>query len=330
MPKLIVWFVDNPVAANLLMFILIASGLLALNDVRKEEFPNVEAPVVMVTVPYLGAAPAEVETGVCTRIEESIDGIENIVKVKTTAAEGQCSVAVELEMDADKAKALDDIKAQVNAISTFPANTERPIVSQVTMRSLVAQIAVHGDTDERSLKNITESIRKDLLELPEVSLVETLYMRADEISVEISEATLRRHQLTLDQVAHAIRSSSIDIPGGSVKADAGEIRLRGTGQRYSGEELENVVVAREPGGGRLLLRDIATIVDGFEDIDQYGEFNGEQAMMIQISRIGSDDAIEISEAVVPTLRVKNESCPRASTSRCGATRPMSLSADLEP
>ena len=193
----------------------------------------------------------------------------------------------------------------------------------------MAQIAVHGDTDERSLKNITESIRKDLLELPEVSLVETLYMRADEISVEISEATLRRHQLTLDQVAHAIRSSSIDIPGGSVKAD-GEIRLRGTGQRYSGEELENVVVAREPGGGRLLLRDIATIVDGFEDVDQYGEFNGEQAMMIQISRIGSDDAIEISEAVVAYVESKERELPRASTSRCGATRPMSLSGDLEP
>ena len=309
MPKLIAWFVDNPVAANLLMFILIASGLLALNDVRKEEFPNIEAPVVMVTVPYLGAAPAEVETGVCTRIEESIDGVENIVKVKTTAAEGQCNVAVELEMDADKAKALDDIKAQVNAISTFPANTERPIVSQVTMRSLVTQLAVHGETDERSLKNITESIRKDLLELPEVSLIETLYMRADEISVEVSEATLRRHQLTLDQVAQAIRSSSIDIPGGSVKADAGEIRLRGTGQRYTGQELENVVVAREPGGSRLLLRDIATIVDGFEDVDQYGEFNGEQAMMIQIFRIGSDDAIEISEAVLAYAERKERELP---------------------
>ncbi len=309
MPKLIAWFVDNPVAANLLMSILIASGLLALNDLRKEEFPNVDAPVVMVTVPYLGAAPAEVETGVCARIEESIDGIENIVKVKTTASEGQCSVAVELEMDADKAKALDDIKAQINAISTFPANTEPPIVSQVTMRSLVAQIAVHGDTDERSLKNITESIRKDLLELSEVSLVETLYMRADEISVEISEATLRRHQLTLEQVAHAIYSSSMDIPGGSVKADAGEIRLRSTGQRYTGEELENVVVAYEPGGGRLLLRDIATIVDGFENVDQYGEFNGEQAMMIQISRIGNDDAIEISEAVVAYIESKERELP---------------------
>lgn len=309
MPKLIAWFVDNPVAANLLMFILIASGLLALQDVRKEEFPNIEAPVVTVMVPYLGAAPAEVETGVCTRIEESIDGIENIVKVKTTAAEGACNVMVELEINADRAKALDDIKAQVNAITTFPANTERPIVSQVTMRSLVTQVAVHGETDERSLKNITESIRADLLELPEVSLVETLYLRPDEISVEVSEATLRRHQLTLAQVAQAIRSASVDIPGGSVKADAGEIRLRSTGQRYSGRALENIVIASEPGGTRLLLKDIATIVDGFEELDQYGEFNGEQAMMIQIFRIGSDDAIEISDAVLAYVAAKERSLP---------------------
>ena len=309
MPKLIAWFVDNPIAANLLMFILIASGLLALKDVRKEEFPNVEAPVVTVTVPYLGAAPAEVETGVCVRIEESVDGIENIVKVKTTAAEGRCSVAIELDMDADKAKALDDIKAQVNAISTFPSNTERPIVSQVTMRSMVTQIAVHGDTDERSLKNITESIRADLLELPEVSLIETLYERADEISVEISEEMLRRHQLTLAQVAQAIRSSSVDIPGGSVKAEAGEIRLRSTGQRYSGQELEDIVVARESGGARLLLRDIAHIVDGFEDVDQYAEFNGEQAMMIQIFRIGSDDTIKISDAVMSYVAMKEKELP---------------------
>ena len=309
MPKLIAWFVDNPIAANLLMFILIASGLLALQDVRKEEFPNVEAPVVTVMVPYLGAAPAEVETGVCTRIEESIDGIENILKVKTTAAEGACSVAIELDMKADKAKALDDIKAQVNAISTFPANTERPIVSQVTMRSMVAQIAVHGDTDEHSLKNITQSIRTDLLELPEVSLVETLYMRPDEISVEVSEATLRRHQLTLAHIAQAIRSSSVDIPGGSVKADAGEIRLRSTGQRYRGEDLENIVVAREASGARLLLKDIAHIVDGFEELDQYGEFNGEQAMMIQIFRIGSDDTIKISEAVIDYVAAKERELP---------------------
>ncbi|MAV74111.1 MAG: cobalt-zinc-cadmium resistance protein [Halieaceae bacterium] len=309
MPKLIAWFVDNPVAANLLMFFLIMSGLLALKDVRKEEFPNIETPVVTVTVPYLGAAPAEVESGVCSRVEESIDGIEGIEKIRSTSAEGRCSVFIELGFETDRAKALDDINAKVNSISTFPANTERPIVSQITMQSLVTQLALHGDTDEKSLKYLTESIRADLLELPEVSLVETLYVRADEISVEISEEALRRHQLTMAQVANAIRQTSVDIPGGTVKSSAGEIRLRSTGQRYSGEELKNIVVYSNPDGSRLLLKDIATVVDGFENVDRYAEFNGEQTMLIQIWRVGSDDTLEISDAVLNYVDTRERELP---------------------
>ena len=310
MPKLIAWFVDNPVAANLLMFFLIMSGLLALKDVRKEEFPNIETPVVTVMVPYLGAAPAEVESGVCSRVEESIDGIEGIEKMRSTHQPRDAAVSLSSwALKPTRAKALDDIKAQVNSISTFPANTERPIVSQITMQSLVTQLALHGDTDEKSLKYLTESIRADLLELPEVSLVETLYVRADEISVEISEEALRRHQLTMAQVANAIRQASIDIPGGTVKSSAGEIRLRSTGQRYSGEELENIVVYSNPDGSRLLLKDIATIVDGFENIDRYAEFNGEQTMLIQIWRVGSDDTLEISDAVLDYVDIRERELP---------------------
>ncbi|NDH39895.1 MAG: efflux RND transporter permease subunit [Gammaproteobacteria bacterium] len=309
MPKLITWFVDNPVAANLLMFILVASGLLSLKDVRKEEFPNIETPIVTVTVPYRGAAPAEVESGVCTRVEESISGIEGIQKIRTTAAEGRCSVMVEVDRDADLSKALDDVKAQVNAISTFPANTERPVVSQITMQSLVIQLAVHGQTDEKSLKFLVEDIRRDLLELPAVSLVETTYLRPDEISVEVSEATLRRHGLTIASVADAIRRTSIDIPGGTIRAEGGEIRLRSTGQRYSGDELLDVVVMSHPDGSRLILSDIATVVDGFEEVDQYAELNGEPAMLIQIWRVGNDNALEISRTVLDYVASKEQSLP---------------------
>ena len=309
MPKLITWFVDNPVAANLLMFILVAAGLLALKDVRKEEFPNIETPIVTVTVPYRGAAPAEVESGVCTRVEESISGIEGIQKIRTTAAEGRCTVMVEVDRDADLSKALDDVKAQVNAISTFPANTERPVVSQITMQSLVIQLALHGQTDERSLKFLTDDIRRDLLELPEVSLVQTTYLRPDEISVEVSESVLRRHGLTIALVAEAIRRTSIDIPGGTIRAEGGEIRLRSTGQRYSGEELRNVVVMSHPDGSRLKLSDIANIIDGFEEIDQYAELNGDPAMLIQIWRVGNDNALKISSSVLDYVATRERSLP---------------------
>ena len=167
MPKLIAWFVDNPIAANLLMFILIASGLLALQDVRKEEFPNVEAPVVTVMVPYLGAAPAEVETGVCTRIEESIDGIENILKVKTTAAEGACSVAIELDMKADKAKALASmnrvLKPGGRLLVLEFSKPVSPLLSKIYDTYSFSALPAMGKiitNDSDSYRYLAESIRK--------------------------------------------------------------------------------------------------------------------------------------------------------------------------
>ena len=154
MPKLIAWFVDNPVAANLLMFFLIMSGLLALKDVRKEEFPNIETPVVTVTVPYLGAAPAEVESGVCSRVEESIDGIEGIEKIRSTSAEGRCSVFIELGFETDRAKALDDINAKVNSISTFPREYRAPY-------RLSNHHAVTGDAISSAWRH-----RREITEIP--------------------------------------------------------------------------------------------------------------------------------------------------------------------
>ena len=179
------------------MFSLVVGGLLGLIEVRKEEFPNIDVPTITVSVPYLGAAPSEVETGVCIRIEEAVQGIEGIEKIKTQAAENRCVVALELTNASYQDRALDDVKAQVNAISTFPVNTERPVVALVSLRSVVMYIAVSGETDERSLKNLTESLREEILEIPSVSLVDTMYVRPDEISVEIPEFTLRRHRLTL-------------------------------------------------------------------------------------------------------------------------------------
>ena len=201
MKGLISWFVRNPIAANLLMFSLIVGGLLGLIEVRKEEFPNIDVPAITVSVPYLGAAPSEVETGVCVRIEEAVQGVDGIDKVRAFAAENRCVVILELTSAAVQNRALDDVKAQVNAISTFPANTERPVVTSVSLRSVVMYIAVSGDTDERSLKNLSESLREEMLEIPSVSLVDTMYVRPDEISVEIPEHTLRLYGLTLGQVA---------------------------------------------------------------------------------------------------------------------------------
>ena len=208
MRSIIRWFVDNPVAANLLMMVLIVGGLISLSNMRQEEFPDVELGTVSVSVPFRGATPEEVEQGVCIRIEEALEGTEGIQKMTSTSSEGSCSVSLELFSGTDEIRALNDIKGKVDSINTFPEQTERPIVSLLSSVQQVSDIVISGDADERTLKTLAQQMRDELAALDGISQVSMQYVRPDEISIEVSEDVLRRYGLTLDRVAQAIRRSS--------------------------------------------------------------------------------------------------------------------------
>ncbi|MBS04934.1 MAG: cobalt-zinc-cadmium resistance protein [Gammaproteobacteria bacterium] len=297
MHRIIAWFVDNPVAANLLMAIFIAGGGVALLTMHKEEFPNIETGVVMVQVPYLGAAPAEVEQAVCVRIEEAIEGVEGIDRVNSNSMEGMCSVQIELMMDADYTRALNDIKGNVDAISTFPRETEKPITSMMNFRGQTITVALSGNTDEITLKTIAERIRDDISDLDDVSQVSVNYSRPYEISIEVGEHTLRQYNLTIDSIAAAIRRSSLDLPGGSIKAEAGEILLRSKGQAYRGTEFEDIVVLTRMDGSNVTLGEIANVRDAFQEGYLKAKFDGKRAVMITVYRVGEEDTINSANAV---------------------------------
>ena len=260
-------------------------------------------------MPYLGAAPEEVEAGVCLRIEEAIDGTEGIRKITTSAAEGLCSVLVQLHHDANKSKALDDVNARVYAINTFPVEAERPVINEVTVMTTVMELAISGDTDERALKELAEEVREELTEDPRVSQVRIQYARPYEIAVEVSERTLRQYGLTFDRIAQAIRDASLDVPGGLVKSAGGEILLRTKGQRYTGEEFRDIVVMKRADGTALQLGEIATLVDGFEDTDLRVRYDGKPALLLQVSRVGEEDTLEIARAVKDYLERKRAALP---------------------
>jgi multidrug efflux pump subunit AcrB len=313
MQRLIAWWVDNPVAANLLMLLFIAGGLISLSQLRKEEFPNLELDYIQITVPYLGAAPEEVEAGVCLRVEEAIEGTEGIRKITTSAAEGLCTVLVQLHHDANKSKALDDVNARVYAINTFPVEAERPVVNEVTVMTTVMELAISGNTDERALKELAEEVREELTEDPRISQVRIQYARPYEIAVEVSERTLRQYGLTFERIAQAIRDASLDVPGGLVKSTGGEILLRAKGQRYTGEEFRDVVVMKRADGTALRLGEIATLVDGFEDTDLRVRYDGKPALLLQVSRVGDEDTLEIAGAVKDYLERKRAALPEGMT-----------------
>ncbi|MBT3562860.1 MAG: efflux RND transporter permease subunit, partial [Gammaproteobacteria bacterium] len=291
------WFAHNPVAANLLMVLLLLGGAFGAITTNQEEFPNFDVKVVNIQVPYLGAAPIEVERSVCIRVEESIEGLEGIEKIRSVATEGMCNVVAELLVDANEISVLNEIKSRVDGINSFPTETEKPIVSKLALTRRVVQVAVSGDTDERTLKEIARELRDDIAAVKGISQVSVEYIRPYEISVEVAERELRRYGITLNQVSQAIRSSSLDMPGGSIKTRNGEILIRTTGQAYWGQEFEDVIVLTRKDGTRVSLSDLGIIRDTFQEGDLLARFNGARGVVVNVSQVGSEDLIEIAEDV---------------------------------
>jgi multidrug efflux pump subunit AcrB len=309
MHKLIAWFTVNSVASNLLMLILIAGGLLALPSIYQEEFPNISVNAVQVRIPYLGAAPTEVESAVCVRVEEAIEGTEGIDRVRSSASEGFCSVVIELVEGVNGNKVTNDIKSKVDAIDAFPSETQKPVTAEITIIATVLQIAISGNADERTLKLIGQQVRDDIAALPGVSQAELIFARPYEMSVEVSEQTLRRHGLTLAQVGRAIENSSLDIPGGSLKTLGGEILVRSKGQAYEGREFEQIIVLTRTDGTTVTLGEIANVIDGFEDSNLRARFDGDPAVAIKVSRVGKEDILHIADQVKSYLETANERFP---------------------
>ena len=297
MKGIVHWFAGNGVAANLMLAFIVLSGVVSLTIVREEVFPEIDLDRITIQVPYLGAAPEEVEDAITIRIEEAIQGIDGIKQIQSTASEGSGTVSVELELGADARKVVDDVKSRVDAISTFPVETEKPIISEMSSRMQVTDIAVSGDVDPFTLKAVTERVRDELTSIPGITQVDIVSAPPYEISIEVSEIALRRHGLTFDQIADAIRRSSLDLPGGSVRTQGGEILLRTIGQAYQGDEYENLVLWTRPDGSRLRVGDVATVIDGFAETDQFARFDRTPTMMVSVFRTGEQSALEIAALV---------------------------------
>ena len=305
----VTWMAKNHVAANLLMGFVLLSGLFALFETRKETFPEFSLDQVQIQVAYLGAGPEEVEEAICKRIEERVRGLEGVRRVRSTAAEGIGMVSVEMERGVDMSRILEDIKNEVDRIDTFPVETEKPVIKEMTRRNQVIDVVIYGDVAEEALKVVAEQVRDDLRNASAISQVELAGVRADEISIEVAEQALRRHQLSFEQVTAAVRRTSLDLPGGSVKSEDGEILLRTQGLMQSGREYENVVVLTRPDGTTLKLGDIATVVDGFEDADLIARFNGRACAVVQVYRTGDQNALEISDQVKNYIEEKGAQLP---------------------
>ena len=308
MKNIIRWFILNTVAANLLMVFIIIAGIFTLSRLRMEVFPDITIPIINVSVVYPGASPEDIEESICVKVEEQVQGINGLKRITSSSNEGYGSINIEVENGYDIDEVKDEVKSQVDAITSFPDDAEKPTIRSFDGQPEVITIAVHGHVDEASLLNIAEKVRDEVSELPNITQTR-LGKKPREISIEISENTLQKYGISFDYVANKIRTSSMDVPGGAIETYDGEILIRSKGQAYTGEEFGIIPVLSLADGSTVFLRDIAEIVDGFQDVEYDIKFNSEPALLIRVYRTGEQNALDIADAVHGYIKKKNPVMP---------------------
>ena len=287
----------NGVAANLLMFVIVVSGLVSLTGLVQEAFPVLSWDLIEVSVPYPGATPEEVEQSIVVKIEEQVGAVDGVKEVSSVAAEGVASVMAGLVSGADAGRVLDDIESAVSRIRSFPVGAERPEIREMTNRQSVIRLIVHGDVTERALKQLAHRTEDQLASLPEVSYVETSGVRNYEIAIEVPASRLRALGLTLADVSEAVRRGSLDLSAGSIETRDAVVRVRTTGQSYDQQDFEEIVVLSREDGTALRLGDIAKVRDGFQDVDLITRYNGQRAAFVEVYRSSGQQVRTISDAV---------------------------------
>jgi multidrug efflux pump subunit AcrB len=306
---IIAWFSSNGVAANLLMMFIILAGIASVLTIKIQIFPEFETRMISVNMAYPGAAPEEIEEAIVVRIEESLQGLIGINRISSVARESMGTVNLEISTEYDVNEILDEVKSRIDAISTFPANVERPTVQELEVTQSVLNVSIYGQLDDKALKTLAHDIREEILSLPQVSQANIMGDRDYEIAIEVPENTLREYGLTLDEVAAAIRVASIDMPGGAIRTENGRIQLRTKEQAYTGLDYGGIVLRTNRDGTRILVRDIANVIDGFVETESFSRFDGNRSLSVQIVATREQNVLDIEEAVNAYIDMRKPTLP---------------------
>jgi len=309
MKRILASFARNTVFANIVLVLIFLAGGIAVRNMNRETFPEFSLDMITITVSYPGADPEEIEEGISRKIEEAIEEIEGIKLYTTTSREHVGETLIEVKENFDVNDVLDKVRTKVNAISTFPAGAEKPVISEITLKDPVMLLYLSGDMSERRIKEWSEKIKDEIQQIPEISQVAVFGSREYEIGIEVSEQRLREYGLTFEQVAAAIRRSNLNLAGGLIRTRGEEIRVRTVGRKYTGEELASIVVLARPEGEIITLDRLATINDGFTEDPINAMINGEPSVLIIVYKTSEEDALVISEAVQRYIAMRSSQMP---------------------
>ncbi len=289
--------VRKPVVANLVMFAIIAAGIMFGINLRREFFPEINPTQVLITAPYPGAAPEEVESSLAIKIEDRVADLRDVKELNSVVSEGMVTIRIEFNDGIDIAEAVADVKRELDALQDLPEDAERIIVNKFEPNLPVIVLSLSGYGDEREMKRAIRAIRDDLRSLPDMGDVTVSGVRRDEVIVEVRPAALLRHRLSLPQIAQQIREAMVEVPGGSVRSATQNVSIRTLGAKQRAAEIRDIVVKAGSEGQILRLRDIADVRDGFVDVDVRVRLNGKPSVSLTVYKVGDEDAVEMAEVV---------------------------------
>ncbi len=302
-------FARNTVFANILLALLLVVGFLASRNMVRETFPEFSLDMITVSVVYPGADPEEVEEGICRKIEEAVEGIEGVKQYTTKAKENLATAMIEVKEGWDVQKVLDDVRTNIDAISTFPSDAEKPVIKELTLKDSVMLLSLGADMSEKRLKEWAEKVKDDLQQVEGISQVSLFGVRDYEIFIEVSEEKLQQYGLSFDQVASAVRRNNLNMGGGSIRTRGEELRLRTMGRKYTGKELASLVVMASAKGDVVTLDQVATIRDAFTEDPLGALVDGKPAVLINVFKTKEEDALQIAKATYEYVAKMNQSLP---------------------
>jgi len=305
----IAWMAGNSVTANLMMAVLLIGGLYMGFNIKQEVFPEFSLDIINISIAYPGASPEEVEKGILQAVEEAIQGLEGIDEVTAIASEGYGSITVKAIEGSNINRLWQEIKSEVDRIGTFPDESEEPTITIAVRKREVLKLALYGDASEASMRTLADQIKDKLLLDKGITLVELEGVREREIHIEISQQTLRRYDITLQDVASRISRASVELGAGGIKTAGGDILLRIKDQKDYARQYAALPIIILEDGSKVLLEDIADINEGFEETDNWASFNGKRAVIIEIYRVGDQTPTQVASAGKLMVKQINKSLP---------------------
>ncbi|MEM7601083.1 MAG: efflux RND transporter permease subunit, partial [Verrucomicrobiota bacterium] len=294
------FFARNGVAANLLLVGIILAGVYALSSkkIPLEVFPEFESRTISVSVNYRGATPEEVEESVVIRVEEAISDVEGIEDMLSTANSSGGNVTIEVDEDYDMREVQDLIESRIDGLEDFPpGDAENVVIRRSEASRWVISLVISGPLSEHDMTQLGMQLRDAVVELPEVTNAQLQGVRPHEVSIEIDENALLKYNLTFNQVAQALRQSSIDVPAGTLETISGEVALRTKGRAYNQKQFEDITLIAREDGTRVTIGDVAVVNDGFNENPFVARMNGERSVLIPVFREGNQSAIQIADEV---------------------------------